>query len=170
MVFSVSSFDFTSLILFVLVSGGIGAFSLQEAAAELETELLQGGCSNAALQLFLQRQKTFYAALHKVMFSGGEKNTEAVLQPGNAAELLTILQELAPCLKKRQPRPCQELLARLQKKEWPKAWQERVGGLQNEIRRYRFDAAALECRNLMDLLAQDRGGEKGESETADFDC
>ncbi len=153
-------------------AGGIGAALLQQAAGELEGELRAGSFTFKALENFLRRQEELLAALRRTLGECVHEAAEKEVRVGNAAELAGLLQRLEPCLKKRQPKPSQEIIACLQEKKWPMDWQNAVTALQDEVRRYRFDDALRECRVLEGLVLKVLDGQEvieDESESADLD-
>ena len=153
-------------------AGGIGASLLQQAAAELEGQLREGGFTAKALENFLQQQEELQVALSRALAEASPEVAEKALCEGDAAELAELLRRLEPCLKKRQPKPSQEILECLQEKNWPLAWQNSLTALRDEVRRYRFDDALRECCVLRGLVLQVLGGREGiedESEIEDID-
>ena len=126
------------------VAGNVGAGSLQEAAAALESIIKKGKTDlyDEKLSIFGVVLKNTVAAL-KVL--GGEpKPADPVMAVAGEADpkiLSAALEEMMPYLKTRKPKQCKEAMAKMKTIPWPTEVSMEMADLDRLIKKYKFKEA-----------------------------
>ena len=137
------------------VAGNIGAMDLPVPAGELEAaikhqktdefEALLAGFADA-LNLVLNSLKNVVEVEDKI-----EKET-IESESGDPKMLLELLMKLEPHLKKRKPKPCKEVLAEINKINWPDEFTQSLTKLEKLIGKYKFKDALPVHESLVEKL------------------
>gem|GEM_PF-443391 len=141
------------------VAGTIGAVALQAVSADMEARF-KTDFENDHGELLAE----FDAALNAVLrvlapiaarpAQAGPKTGDA--GQGDALALAEFMDRLAPLLKKRQPKPCKELMAEIKNYRWPHEFQASLAELEKLIGRYKFKPAETLVADLISQAADDR--------------
>ena len=128
------------------VAGNLGANGLHGAASDLEVALRQGQATAVRpLETFRQQLQSLLATLSADMLREANvaaTQPEADRPTGTSGELKTLLARLKEPLRKRQPRPCLEVLEALGAKSWPPEFLLRLAELDSQIVSHRLAEAA----------------------------
>jgi len=138
------------------VSGNIGASGVQQTAEIVElavknkqldtiNEMIQNLKAN--LTVPLTELNTLANALKN------EDSVKAEKPEGTIDQLKTFLTELEPILKKRKPKPCKEVIARIQEFSWPDDFSMSINDLNKYITKYKFKDAGKTLEELSELLS-----------------
>ena len=126
------------------VAGNVGADSLQEAAAALESAIKKGATDSYGEKIsFFGRVLNDVIAALKIL---GEKpeQTDIVMAVAGEADpkiLFAALEEMMPYLKTRKPKQCKEAMAKMKTIPWPTEVSMEMADLDRLIKKYKFKEA-----------------------------
>jgi HPt (histidine-containing phosphotransfer) domain-containing protein len=136
-------------------SGNLGAKDLQQKATELNAALKEAK-SEEYEPLLTRFDKSLLALISSIDGAGlreeeeTEKATTGDLSPD---ELLRLLEELEPNLKKRQPKRCAPILEEISRYTLPEEYAVDLDELGRLIKRYKFKEAQGIFERLMDRIS-----------------
>jgi polar amino acid transport system substrate-binding protein len=127
------------------VAGNLGARGLQAAGADVEAAITKGTLGNIdeLLEIFEQNIQSIMNGLKDFVAAeeaGGERGEK---ETGDLAKLAELLQELEPHIKKKKPKPCKEVMAKIKSYEWPDDYRSHIVELGRLINKYKFKDAQL---------------------------
>ncbi len=143
------------------IAGSLGAHALERHAAALEQALRQEMTGQYPPLL-----ATFTELLFEI--SGNIAATlaaaEVISPPPDdlperyAPDLLTILNNLVPHIKKRKPKPAAEIIEQVKTFQWPEKYRGDLAELERTIKKYQFKEAGLFLEKLIATLQAETGG------------
>ncbi|MFH0784075.1 MAG: response regulator [Pseudomonadota bacterium] len=143
------------------IAGSLGAHALERHSASLEHALRQ-----QMTEQYPQLLTTFTELLFEI--SGNIAATlaaaEVIPPPPDdlperyAADLLTILKNLVPHIKKRKPKPSAEILEQVKTFTWPEKYRQDLADLERATKKYQFKEAGLFLERLIATLQEETGG------------
>jgi len=134
------------------VAGNIGITELQTAASSLETAFRDKVSSE-----YDARMTLFSQALSRALSSADQLTrsvAKATALPKDLAiksetELALMLGDLAPFVKKREPKPAKDRIKKISDLAWPKHLESDIAELSRQISRYQFKPAAELLETIM---------------------
>ncbi len=111
----------------------------------------------ASSHILLKGLSGFWAALEadsllkkemEACFGTGE------LGQGGEEELRKLMHELEEPLKKRRPKPCQFILEKIEKKDWPLRYHQEIANLSVSLKKYRFADALKAWEKISALFSE----------------
>jgi two-component system, sensor histidine kinase and response regulator len=147
------------------VAGNLGAKNLQAAAAEVESAIqkekidnidsLLGSFDNH-IKIVMDGLNEFVAAVEAFEAKGETKN-----QTGDIMVLLQLIEELAPFVNKKRPKPCKKIMEKINNYAWPADYSDGIDHLNRLIGKYRFKDISPIMENLILKIEENRGVENG---------
>ena len=137
------------------VAGNIGAGNLQQAAGKLESAIREEKRDNT--DNFIAAFETELAAVNHAlepvlaMQTSGDDNQPSESMAGETEDLIGLLEQLLPHIAKRKPKPCKEIMAEINQRQWPDDAATQIEQLAKWIGKYKFKEAK---EVLEKLLAQ----------------
>lgn len=143
------------------IAGSLGAHTLERHSAALEQALRQ-----ETTEQYPQLLATFTELLFEISgnIAATLAATEVVSPPPDdlperyAPDLLTILNNLVPHIKKRKPKPAAEILEQLKTFKWPERYRMDLADLERMTKKYQFKEAGLFLERLIATLQAETGG------------
>jgi len=147
------------------VAANIGARDLQVAAARVEAAIQQENKENTDqfLDVFDRNIKVIMNSLKDFITTDEVMGTDQSPKKENAniAVLLKLLQELEPHLKKKTPRPCKKIMAKIDSYAWQVGYSDEIGHLDRLISKYKFADAQAVVDRLIVKIDHGKGEENG---------
>ncbi|MBT4285794.1 MAG: Hpt domain-containing protein, partial [Deltaproteobacteria bacterium] len=138
------------------VAGNIGAKEIQKAAevVELAIKNNQLDTINEMIQTLKENLTVPITELNILVNAlKNEDSVKAEKPEGTIDQLKTFLAELEPILKKRKPKPCKEVLEKVNEFEWPEEYVTLLDDLSKFVSKYKFKEASKTLEELKNLLS-----------------
>lgn len=135
------------------VAGNLGAKDLQDFSADIETAIRNNSLENIdeLLATFDKAIKAIINGLKDIIVvEDGEKKEEG--KAGDLSALRKMLDDLIPYLREKKPKPCKEIMEKINGYDWPSEYSSDVVDLTEMIGRYKFKDAESIRINLVDRL------------------
>jgi two-component system, sensor histidine kinase and response regulator len=137
------------------VSGNIGATEVQKAAEPIELMIKDGALDNInkLIQALQEKLDVPMAALKAVSETKNRDEANQGEKPkGIKAQLRAFLNQLEPLLKKRKPKPCKEIIEKINEFSWSDEYADLLNRLNKHISKYKFKDAAKTLTDLVNII------------------
>ena len=137
------------------VAGNIGAGEVQKAGEIIELNIKKGTLEKIddQIQALKEALSIPLIEISKLIAQKKSDDSGEAKPEGNEDELKTLLEELQPLLKKRKPKPCKEVMAKMDTYKWPEEFQSLLKDLGKFIAKYKFKDAQKTFEALIKLLS-----------------
>jgi PAS domain S-box-containing protein len=138
------------------VAGNIGAEDVQMAAEVVETNIKNEEIKGLKkpIQKLKEKLDITLVGLKDIVNAAIKEVTKGELKTeGDLTTLKGFLDELSPLLKKRKPKPCKEVMDKMNQFSWPDEYSVLLKNLNKHIAKYKFKDAGTTLKKLLELLS-----------------